>query len=735
MSSQIDVYNQEIINFLRTVTIKFEPFAYQMGSTYMQANGLTDPHAEWNPYYKNICGEYSDTDTKMYVYDPETKEEVLFSKELLQTHPLIASTYRIPNTEYFTLEEKYPQNKGLIRAIAYPISVSMQEAIAAPNLTLLGYDETLLESQERESIINCLKNFLDELRTRWWLDEFVYEDLYPITFWCLLWQYLPNLLLTQRFKNIRTPYVHSFHIWEYLKSKGFGDYRDVLTLNQSMWLYRNVNYIHKNRGKNSNLRILAENLLPEVAVSLLYKDMYQDTTYMLDNVRSTPEFLSINLNSGEVVKSESMEALNTELYKLGLEDRQDADYVAEVTAKLGTQPHNILPTKFLEFKREPLDTRNEKFMINFFLDTLMYRAHENKLPFNISFLDPLGTEGATSRYEISIKDAILIWHYACRKYLGDTLNKIPTKWKLHHPFMLAFPGDENLTQEISVGQNCYLVKTLINLPELKSKIEWDSTVYGKQKYFLDNLIHQYYVAIKIKECMEQSSYLPYHLAMMQYLSEVTVQDTIEFDFGYETFASWINDSSVAPFMQAYEDLDVKTHRTEFENLAVAAFDALFPISTGEWSEYLGNAVKMESIYAAVRDLFIKLGSYNVTYLETDRSKHEYLTLRELDFVSEAGYQAYYDNIWKIIDDSYLKSYVTYKPIESYVSADVVVTSNMDAELNVEASNLQIDNMPIAHTTEQRRLQYMEDTLSAKPHEVVYYYNSSLSIDTGFVERN
>lgn len=42
-SGQIQLYHKEILDFLRTVTIKFEPFAYLMGQDYMAAHGLTNP--------------------------------------------------------------------------------------------------------------------------------------------------------------------------------------------------------------------------------------------------------------------------------------------------------------------------------------------------------------------------------------------------------------------------------------------------------------------------------------------------------------------------------------------------------------------------------------------------------------------------------------------------------------------------------------------------------------------
>ena len=85
MASNLDLYRREIFNFLRTVTIKFEPFAYLMGESYMNAHGLTNPHGKWNPYYIHLAGEYTADELAsgdvMHVYtvEHELPEDVIFS--------------------------------------------------------------------------------------------------------------------------------------------------------------------------------------------------------------------------------------------------------------------------------------------------------------------------------------------------------------------------------------------------------------------------------------------------------------------------------------------------------------------------------------------------------------------------------------------------------------------------------------------------------------------------------
>ena len=242
MTGQLSTYREEIFNFLRTVTIKFEPFAYLMGESYMKQYGLTDPHQKWNPYYIILTGEYTPNNQTMEVYSAEVDHIVAFDKTLITRYPKTAAIYKIPNKEYFILEERYPKNRGLIRTMVYPAG-DMDTVLAADNFDLLGYDDSLLEENERANLVMTLKQFLKMVKERWWIKEYDYEDMYAVTFWSMLWQMLPEVLLMQRFLNIKTPYVHSFHIWVYLVSKGLSDYRDVLTRVQANGLYRHIDSI------------------------------------------------------------------------------------------------------------------------------------------------------------------------------------------------------------------------------------------------------------------------------------------------------------------------------------------------------------------------------------------------------------------------------------------------------------------------------------------------------------
>ena len=650
MAGQIEDYRKEIFNFLRTVTIKFEPFAYSMGQSYMEQYGLDDPHGEWNPYYINLTGEYAPNDTRMTVYSLEENRDVPFDKDLVRNYPKTAAVYRVQNSEYTTLEERYPGNIGLIRTITYPVK-DMATALAAPNFALLAYDETLLDYNEREDLIRCLKEFLEMVRIRWWIPEFDYEDMYAITFWGLMWQHLPLLLLARRMKNIRTPNVHTFHIWEYLKSRGLGDYRDVLTNNQSLWLYRNIDYIHKNQGKTSNLTILAENLLEEVFVSLLDKDMYQETGSHWDSdLRTNPVFVSHNYIDHDLEKTESFQILNNRLVDQGFEHRDDAEYVATTEAELGTHNYNILPTKYLEFKKDPVNTGNEKLMVNFFLDTLLYRYSYNDLSYQCQVVETINGE----RLTLYVGDMILLWHWALAHYCDNYSDKLPTLYKVHLPFRRETVTASDLPASIYYNSTEYALKSLVNVEDHLGRIDWHPRPFTTIDDFINTTADQFRDVLVLNRQAVLSNRLQFHLALNEFEKVVTATEYVTLSWGqYTTFTEWRKqDERLDAILALYEE---RNDPEDYFNLATACFDALFPLDDATLDEFLGSLRNMEKIYASIRDLFIKLCSYNVTYLETERDVHEYLPLDDPDFATFLTLQYHLGIIYLILEEFWFKA--------------------------------------------------------------------------------
>lgn len=683
MTGQIESYRSEIFNFLRTVTIKFEPFAYLMGQDYMDLYGITDPHQSWNPYYINLTGEYSNDDTRMTVYSVEENRQVPFDKDLITNYPKTAAIYKVPNKEFFTLQERYPDNRGLVRTIAYPVA-SMKDALAAPNLSLLAYDDSLLEQNERADIVAYLKNFLLLVKNRWWINEYTYEDMYAVTFWAMLWQMLPEVLLRRRFLNIRTDAAHSFHIWEYLKSQGLGDYRDVLNRQQQDWFYRNIDWILQHRGQQDTLNKLAGNILGEIGGSLLDKDMYQETFTRADTPQTNPGFVNRTHPDGADVSHESFDDLNDKLVDSGYENRSDSDYVDDTEKALGNIPYNKLLTKFLEIDKKNLNTANEQLMANFFLDTLIYRLSENQLSYRVTMTDPLTGEA----FNTSVEDVLMLLNWSCRICAGEEEPQIkPITYRLHIPFINKRMTTGDLTKSIYYSNCEYPVAQLIDVSAMIRDNTWHAEGFTSQKDFMTFLLDQYDYLLMNNHKSDMSNKLLYHLALNTYFTDVTVGKWVTFNLTTASnYAEWANKSD--HFGNILDYYRKENDRLAYENLANQCFETLFDFSDIDLTNHTSSSRAIEKIYSSLRDLFIALGSYNITYLEIDRDYNDYLQYYEPDFTSVKGTNVY-EKVWNLTLDDF--KFVNKSTVDVNVPDFVhEISTNIDTFSIQEKSSFDID---------------------------------------------
>ena len=173
MSLSVDytVYRKEVINFLQTVSIKFDLFAEQAqrnAESNAKTIHMSDLDGRNNPYYLNLAGQYSELDDPIYIIPVEEpylldddgkqilddnglpiENKVLLSREILDKYPKTANIYKIPNIEYENLLLKHKGKEGLIKSIIYPAK-DLDTVLSARNLTVLAYDSSLLEEDEKD---------------------------------------------------------------------------------------------------------------------------------------------------------------------------------------------------------------------------------------------------------------------------------------------------------------------------------------------------------------------------------------------------------------------------------------------------------------------------------------------------------------------------------------------------------------------------------------------------------
>ena len=443
--------------------------------------------------------DYLGWDKPVYVptYDKEndlTKDFTLytrFSNHMREEHVKTALKYHIGAKVYNDACEKYPEYIDFIKGVCYPahrnnrdlaspgtrlnyqyitgdngvpvriatkeaydryisnIELTISEIASDPNFTLEKYDSTLLKENEADSIIDCLKKVLKCVRERWDVGEFGYEELYYAAMWATIWSHLPYLLLVQRILNLRTEAVHVDHIWEYLEGKGLKDYRTVMDNDQMLFLYKNIDYIRGNEGKQSTLKILVEKLLERFSATVRTKSILLDTTFMKDNQASrTGNILTLadgkfNINgltesvSGDVkILSEDLEEQTSVINDVEgrIEDYDDLytrEYKSGLVPKLGdtlseqkqriTESHNEIeitkhtyaPTKLAEITQGNVTSDTARLAMAFIFQTLIRKLSGSEIS-NGCIVNAI-FHGLSSPKTFTVGECIALIFYALRK--------------------------------------------------------------------------------------------------------------------------------------------------------------------------------------------------------------------------------------------------------------------------------------------------------------------------------
>lgn len=657
MSLSVDytVYRKEVINFLQTVSIKFDLFAEQ--SQYKAESNartihLSDLDGRNNPYYLNLAGQYSGLDDPIYIIPVEEpylldddgkqildkdnqpiENKVILSRETLEKYPKTASIYKIPNIEYENLLAKHKGKEGLIKSIIYPAK-DLDTVINARNLTVLAYDDSLLEEDEKDSLILAMTNFLDYIHDRWYVHDFKYEPAYAITFMGMIWNMLPSVLLTQRIRNLRTAQVHSMHIWEYLDSKGLGEYKAILTRKQAVFLYRNIDYLIHNKGKKTNLVILAENLLQDLYLTLVGKSVLQETN-TANNPESSgygscityPEFVNDEVTGNlslEVLDEDKKQSMNEILYKMYLEgyypDYLQDGNIEKMEEKFGLSTQNYLPTRLLEFVKDTINTSELCFLTEFLVDSLMYNWSKGTLVYRLKFLD----KNVQQELNLSIGDAIALLYYAHHRAFGDDPVYLPTRYTSRICYPTIKP--RSLPKTYTFHEFEYNIESIINTKSILSDINFDNGPYIIQDKFMVMLANQFSALSKHNSQIKNNVNTIYQRAMEYFYSFLTVRETFDLSLSqYANYKSWIaGTNGIAEFIEEYNKLDNIQDR--YQELCDTLWNLLLPVENMSiFDDFTGGEKDNTYIYQGLKNLFTQLCSYRLFFLETDRKRASFIS--------------------------------------------------------------------------------------------------------------
>lgn len=487
---------------------------------------------------------YTGWDKPVYVptYDKEndlTKDFTLytrFSNHMRDEHVKTALKYHIGSDVYNNACEKYPEYIDYIKGVCYPayrsgkdlasresrltyryatgdngvlmrvanetdyeryilnLESTISEIASDPNYTLEKYDSTLLEENEADTIIDCLKKTLKCIRERWDVSEFGYEELYYAAVWATIWSHLPYLILVQRILNLRTEAVHVDHIWEYLEGKGLKDYRTVMDNEQQVFLYKNIDYLRGNEGKQSTLKILVDKLLSKFSATVRTKSILLDTTYMKDNQASrsnNPSALSngtfnltgvsesvtgdIRLLSEDLEEQTSVindldgrvedyEDIYSREYKSGLIPKygdtiaEQMQRVAESHDEIEITKHTYAPTKLAEITQGSTTSDTARLAMAFIFQTLIRKLSSGTEISNGCVINAI-FHGLSSPKSFTIGECIALIFYAIRKQAWYTYKNKYGEQNFHTNELWKGLVDTN-DDPISVGDRNMLIASI-----------------------------------------------------------------------------------------------------------------------------------------------------------------------------------------------------------------------------------------------------------------------------------
>lgn len=632
-----DVYRKEILDFLQTVTIKFKLFADVMEKRMREELGIIVERPEDNPYYQNLCGMYSPLDTDMFITAVETGEQVKFSTDLKITHPKTFALYKVPSEEFSRLCETYPNQVGLIKSIVYPVE-NIALAISAPNFTVLAGDTTLLHQNERESLMVEMDRVLRYIENRWYIADYIYEGFYPATFMGLVWSILPQALLAQRIRNIRTPQVHPFHIWEYLDSKGLRSYRDILNDKQALFLYRNMEYISQNKGTKRTLEILAENLLKDLQVKLVGKMVLQQTATRASECITVPEFLSdnvVNYTTAEGINEGSFESMGQILSRIEAEGyfpNLDAEVVERMTTRFGEASSNVVPTRLLEFEKSIMDTTYEKLLLQFLFDTMVYQWYLGNLQYKINFTDP----NTNIPIELTFGEVLALFQYVHLKESGEGLTVLPIHACINNAYVLVRPNKSAIQKWIYVDGIRYRLDTYVDVDKVLNEIPFHSGPYESREDFVTKTAQQFRVLVTHIERLRSNGGLLYHEAFNTLYKYLTVDEFIDIQLvDAPNYQVWIDSTpKISQLLSAYEKLPDKV--IFYKDLCDILLEQVVPMQDPIFEEFTAFNKDKSAMYTGLKRLFIQLTSYRLTFLETNRRSITFITPPHLVIGTTSG---------------------------------------------------------------------------------------------------
>lgn len=488
MEQRVKLFLSKTIELAKSVTFKSTDLAEAINQGLIELGYEVDlDHPETWKYYLNLAGQYHETNKLMSVVSLDTLETIEFTTQNLNWHRSTRDAYRYGTRFYHELVRQYPGQETLIHSIVTPVDID--EAIAAADGTILSYDKTLVDPNETD-LIPRLEQWVKGWLFRWNTPAYtLVDDLYIATMLGVMSTQMVTTILSIRQDNVHTSRAHGFHIREHLASyQRLDEFYELLTLDQRLFLYRNLDYLSTNAGNSDTFELLVENILTRRGVSLLKYD-YQHTHEKVphENLEPSGRFIGENINFRDRNVYGRVESVFDQVEKLnplavGNVKAFDSD-VEYLESKGPKAMLTQLPTKTLEARAVDASATYEVSLEDMLINHWMYLSSTGKYKATVPVTNPV-TGLAQS---LNAADAWVVYFYCWLRGQNVTLETIP----LFLASTIQKPTPPTLQQmTIWYGEDDYrlpiLRDRLVGYGLIQQSIGFNEKVTDIHKAFLNN---------------------------------------------------------------------------------------------------------------------------------------------------------------------------------------------------------------------------------------------------------
>lgn len=594
-----ELFLADIVSLASTLVIKSTDIADSINNQIIltRSDYLIDKSnpSTWR-YYLNISGEYHPLDTVMKVVSLDTQETIVFNKTNLNIHTATKEAYKFGTRFYLDLVGKYPNQESLILGILYPADIN--KAISAPNGTILSYQKDLVETQE-VSLISELEERIKLYQTRYHNRAYVYSDpYYMAAHYCLLYLFLVPTILNLRLKRCHTPEAHSFHIRMFLSShSNLSNYVDYLTLEQQLFLYRNIRYIEHNSGKQSTFEWLVDNILTKRDIPLSSYSVRHTSNF---DSELLPDFIVRKkpVNSLSLASDKATATIGELYSKESAMVYGNTEYIAEhkdsINKRIKYSPSGVIQTKDLESSLVDMTDTAPYSLIDILTSYWAYYSTRGLYTSVVYFKEPI-TGKQLSLYS---EDAFIYFAYITYKRQGVSIDTIP-EFLCNNVLRLPRPSIDEFRSIVKVSDDLkdWLPEYIINkYPKIQTLYSVDS-FFKHVKGIYSNMLHMWLLSYNFND--------PFNIALVQrahmnlYCNPVIKSGT----FGV-SYYDWLRSKNLPEYNYT---------ETQADELMLGIFTA----ATGYQSDPLKD---LKNIQKAMLDIMRNLSSYSMQFLQEINSK-------------------------------------------------------------------------------------------------------------------